>query len=112
LKVGDSDLFIDLGAEHLLSAERGGERIAIEIKSFIGASAMQDLQQALGQFLLYEDVLSQSVDSNDRVLFLAVREVTFASVFQSEVGKIVLANHRLRLMVFDTNAEVVTRWVP
>jgi len=45
-------LQIDLGAERLIAAERGEERIGVEIKSFIGASAMADLESALGQFVL------------------------------------------------------------
>ena len=35
VSVGKTDLLIDLGAERILAAERGGERIAVEIKSFI-----------------------------------------------------------------------------
>ena len=36
--VGKRDLLIDLGAERMLAAERDGERIAVEIKSFIKLS--------------------------------------------------------------------------
>ncbi len=35
---GGTDMYVDLGAERLLAAEKGEQRIAIEIKSFIGAS--------------------------------------------------------------------------
>lgn len=48
------NLFIDLGAERLVAAEKGSEKIAIEIKSFRSASDMKDLEEALGQFVLYE----------------------------------------------------------
>ena len=53
---GKRDMYVDLGAERLLAAERAGERIAVEVKSFLGASDIADLEQALGQFILYHDV--------------------------------------------------------
>ena len=46
------NLFVDLGAERLIAAERGSEKIAIEIKSFRRASDMKDLEEAIGQFVL------------------------------------------------------------
>jgi CRISPR/Cas system-associated exonuclease Cas4 (RecB family) len=46
---------IDLAAERLIAAERGGEKIAVEIKSFIGTSAISDFHTALGQFLNYSN---------------------------------------------------------
>jgi XisH protein len=39
---------IDLGAEKLIAAERGSEKIAVEIKSFSGASFINDLENAWG----------------------------------------------------------------
>lgn len=50
---------IDLGAERLLAAEKGEEKIAVEIKSFVGHSKLQDLYKALGQFVFYLPVLKR-----------------------------------------------------
>lgn len=36
LKLGGVDLYIDLGAEKLLAAERAGQKIAVEIKTLGG----------------------------------------------------------------------------
>jgi len=35
LKIGEKRLFVDLGAEYLISAEKGHRQIAVEIKSFV-----------------------------------------------------------------------------
>ena len=43
LKMGRRDRYVDLGAERLLAAERRGEQIAVEVKSFIGAAPLHDL---------------------------------------------------------------------
>ena len=41
---------IDLGAERLIGAEKLGKKIAVEVKSFLSASALSDFHTALGQF--------------------------------------------------------------
>ena len=41
------NLFIDLGAERILAAGRGAEKIAVEIKSFVRASNMKDLEDVI-----------------------------------------------------------------
>ncbi len=53
LKIGKKRLSADLGAERLISAEKGIKKIVVEIKSFVGPSNVKDLEQALGQYILY-----------------------------------------------------------
>jgi len=59
LRWGTTDVYVDLGAEQLLAAEKRGQKIAVEIKSFVGRSDVDDLEKALGQYLLYHDILVQ-----------------------------------------------------
>lgn len=47
IRFGGVDMYIDLAAEQLISAEKNGEKIAIEIKSFIGVSATTEFSTAL-----------------------------------------------------------------
>ena len=49
-----------LGAERVLSAERDGQRIAVEIKSFTGPLLVSNFHTALGQFLNYRLALEMS----------------------------------------------------
>ncbi len=67
---GVIDLYIDLGAEKLLAAEKEGQKIAVEIKSFLGASAISDFHHALGQFTNYRYALEDT--EPDRTLYLAI----------------------------------------
>ena len=48
LRWGTNDVYVDLGAEQLLAAEKRGQKIAVEIKSFVGRSDVDDLEKALG----------------------------------------------------------------
>ncbi len=57
---GERFLFVDLGAESgLIGAEQGGDRIAIEIKELRGRSVIAELEQAIGQYVLYQLLLAQ-----------------------------------------------------
>lgn len=69
LRYGGKDLYVDLGAEKLLAAEKGEQKIAVEVKSFVGASEMDDLEKALGQFVLYRAILAKR--EPQRELFIA-----------------------------------------
>ena len=45
-------LQIDLAAENAIAAERGSEKIAVEIKSFIADSDISSFHTAFGQYLI------------------------------------------------------------
>jgi XisH protein len=110
LQWGPRDLYIDLGAENLLAAERPGRKIAVEVKSFVGPSVVADLEQALGQYILYHDILAQV--EPERVLYLALRRVVFQDLFAEPLGQVLLTNQRVRLMVFDPHTEDILTWLP
>jgi XisH protein len=46
--VGGVEMAIDIGAEKILVAEKGDDKIAVEIKSFISASEISEFHNALG----------------------------------------------------------------
>ncbi|MCX5933739.1 MAG: XisH family protein, partial [Pseudanabaena sp. LacPavin_0818_WC45_MAG_42_6] len=86
LRMGKKDFFVDLGAEKLLAAEKDNQKIAVEIKSFVSQSEIRDLENALGQYVLYHNILS--VLEPDRILYLAVRESVFVDLFEETIGKL------------------------
>ncbi len=109
LKVGKKDLFIDLGAEKLLAAEKGTQKIAVEIKSFVSPSEIRDLEVAIGQYVLYQNVLMRI--EPERTLYLAVRESSFLKLFEQEIGQILLENKVLKLLTFHPETEEIVRWI-
>ncbi len=109
LRIGGKDLFVDLGAERFVGAERGSERIAVEVKSFTSASEVRELELALGQFVLYSDALARV--EPERVLFLAVREQVFFDIFEEPIGTMLIDNGRVRLIVIDVARQEIVRWV-
>lgn len=109
LKVGKKDLFIDLGAEKLLAAHKGTQKIAVEIKSFVSPSEIKDLEVALGQYVLYQNVLIRI--EPERTLYLAIRESSFIKLFEQEIGQILLENQVLKLLTFHPETEEIVRWI-
>lgn len=91
-------------------ARRGSSRIAVEIKEFRGNSAIADLEQAIGQYVLYRLLLKQ-VDP-DRELYLAVADTTFDEIFSEPIGELVIRELPLKLLIVDVEALEVKRWIP
>jgi XisH protein len=103
-------LYVDLGAELVIAAENAGRKIAVEIQSFVGQSDIDDLEKALGQYTLYNDILAER--EPERVLYLAVRNAVYIDLFEEPIGKLLLAKARLKLIVFDPRTEVILKWIP
>lgn len=110
LPFGETDVYVDLGAEMPLAAERDGERIAVEVKTFGGRSGVADLEQALGQYRLYRFLLRQNDPA--RALYLAVTEEVFAATFDKSIVRDLMTSEDVRLLVFNPVAEEIQRWIP
>jgi len=57
-----------LGAEKILAATIDNQKIAVEIKSFISPSLMSDIEQAIGQYVIYRKLLQAGVPKDDIVI--------------------------------------------
>lgn len=101
-------VYIDLGAENLLAAEKADKKIAIEIKSFIGKSFNTEFYLALGQFITYYSILAEK--EPDRVLYLAVPKITYKSQFDSKLVSLTAKMSRLKYIVYDVQQESIWLW--
>jgi len=110
LKYRDAHVLVDLGAERVIAAERGNEKIAVEIKSFIGRSIMRDMEVALGQYILYLSFL-QKIEP-ERRLYLAVSHITYDTVMQGEAIQMLIEVNHVPLIVVQTENEEVLKWIP
>lgn len=109
VQYGGVGLYIDLGAERLIAAERNGERIAVEIKSFLGASLVTEFHTALGQFLNYR--LALDGQDPERTLYLAVPTDTYGNFFVLPFVQSAIARHRVNIIVDDHEIEETTQWI-
>lgn len=107
---GQRAVFVDLGAERVLAAEKGNEKIAVEIKVFQGASDIRDLEIALGQYVFYRSLLTRFEPG--RQLFLAVPESVFVSTLDEPIARPVLDDLSVSLIAFDPQEEKIVIWKP
>jgi hypothetical protein len=109
LELGSKDMYVDIGAEKLLAAQKDQQKIAVEIKSFIGKSEVQDLRDAVGQYVFYEGVMNEV--EPDRILYLAVPQSVFNDLFEEPIGQVTIKHAKLRIVIFDEKSEVIIRWI-
>lgn len=109
IKWGKKDMYVDLGAKRILTAQREEQKIAVEVKSFISDSEMDDLKNAIGQFTIYRSVLRKTYP--DYILYLAVRDITYESLFTEPIGQLMIEDEKLKLIVFDSSQEVILQWI-
>jgi XisH protein len=111
LKVGGVDMEIDLGAECIIAAEQQGQKIAIEVKSFLaGASAISEFHRALGQFINYR--LALRGEEPDRILYLAIPLTAFNTFFQLDFTKSAVDESNIKLLIYNPNDQGELRWIP
>ena len=103
-------VFIDLGIEGLsFLAERSDKKIAIEIKSFLSYSPIKDLQEAIGQYIMYELILKET--QVDCQLWLAVPLTVYNEFFQEEFTLFVLDKIPINLVIFDQTSATIVKWI-
>jgi len=96
---------IDLAAENLLVAERGTEKIAVEIKSFAGVSKVYDFYMAVGQFVDYRIALR--VREPERILFVGITDEIWDGIFQLPFAQMVISELTMKLIVVSSSLKLV-----
>ena len=110
LAYGGKNLSVDLGAERAaLGAEKFGQKIAVEVQSFVGHSTMNDFEKAVGQFDIYRAIMA--VKEPDRVLYLAVPRRVGKDPLEGQLGKLIIHSLHLKVLVFDEETEEVVQWI-
>lgn len=110
ISFGSRDLYVDLGAERTtIGAEKGEQRIAVEIQSFLNPSPVRDLQEAVGQYDIYRAILAENEPG--RMLYLAVPVRVYEGLLTERFGQLIIRSLDLRVLVFDHQKENVVQWI-
>lgn len=108
IRVGGFDMEIDLGAEELVAAEKGGEKIAVEIKSFAGYSKVYDFHLAVGQFFDYRRALKEK--EPERNLFVGILDDTYEAVFKLPFAQMIIEELNMKLIVVNGETKSIALW--
>lgn len=108
LQTGDISVDIDLAAEKFLVAERGIEKILVEVKSFGNRSLIYDFHTALGQYIDYRGALRDEDIEID--LFLAISEETFRTFERTAFFLRRIRENNVKLLVVNLLTESIVLW--
>ena len=110
LEYEDVELYPDLAVEKLISENQKQRKIIVEIKSFISPSLIKDFQNALGQYILYRDLIQLSQDEYQEI-YLAIKDEIYETFFQRKSIKAVVKLNQLALVIINTEKEEIVQWI-
>jgi hypothetical protein len=92
-----------------LAAEKGEEKIAVEVQSFLSLSPLRDLEEAVGQYQVYRILLARK--EPERLLYMAVPRGVHQTLLSDQFGQLIITELKVRLLVFDARKGRVIRWI-
>ena len=99
---------IDLGAEKLLAAEKGNTKIAVEVKSLLKSSLLNEFHTVLGQYFVYHYGL-QKIEP-DRILYLALPASAKAKLEKIPPLLEMINDFQIKIIYFNTQSETIEEW--
>jgi XisH protein len=109
LKVGRIPVHIDLGAEKIIGAERDGEQIAVEIKTFGIASFITALYEAVGKYIVYREALS--LRKSERILYLAIPNNVYEAFGEEEIVTTVFEKYDFKILLYEPTTGTIVSWI-
>jgi hypothetical protein len=106
---GERKVHVDLSAEKFFLAEKGGAKIAVEVKSFLSPSRMRDFELSLGQYNLYQTYLE--LTAPERKLYLAVDDKVYEDFFTEQAVRVALDKFQISIIVVNLENEEIVRWI-
>ena len=98
-----------MGAERIVAAEKDNQKIAVEIKSFIGLSEIHEFYKALGQFNYYQLALEDY--QADRILYLAVPSDIYDTLFTEPLTIKAIDRYHIKIIVYNVKNEIIEKWI-
>jgi len=108
IRSGGVEIYIDIGAEKIITAERNGKKIAVEVKSFLGYSTISEFHIAVGQFINYRSILEE--EETGRILYLAIPLDVYETFFQLPFTQKIIRQNQINLIVYEQEEEVIIKW--
>ena len=109
LKIGKIRIHIDLGGEKIFDAEKGTQKIAVEVKTFGNTSFITALYEAVGKFIIYRKALEFL--RPDRPLYLAIPEDIYKKINKELILNAVIVDEKIKLVLYNTDLQKITSWI-
>ena len=109
LKVGGIPVLIDLGSEKIIAAEKEGEKIAVEIKTFGLVSFITALYEALGKYLICSEALLYL--KTGRTLYLAMPSKVYKEYSEEPIVKNTFQKYDVKIILYKPNSKEKMQWI-
>ena len=109
MKVGKIPIHIDIGAERIIGAEKEGEKIAVEVKTFGRASFVTAFHEAVGKYIVYRTILKHMKSS--RALYLAIPDDTYEAFGNEPIVKSLFTEYDFKLVIYEPATQFITEWI-
>jgi hypothetical protein len=108
IETDDVDFEVDLGAEKIIAAEKEGQKIAVEVKSFLAASFVYEFHRVLGKWNNYS--LGLEDFEPNRKLYLAIPFKIYEDSFHLSFVQKAIKRFKIRLILFDIDNKKIVKW--
>ena len=109
LYFGKRKVATDLGAEKWIVAEKGKQKIAVEVKSFITLSVVNEMHHSVGQLDFYRFILDKQ--EPDRILYLAMPQDAYDELMEEPLIEEFFKLHNVKFIIFDTQKPIIRQWI-
>ncbi|HBE34791.1 MAG TPA: XisH protein [Cyanobacteria bacterium UBA11368] len=109
LQYGEDKVYADIAAEQTIAAQKQGRKIIVEVKSFLGRSFINDLEGAVGQYVIYRDILEET--NSDFKIYLAITKAVYKNNFQRKLAQTILKRNQINLLIIEPENEVIEQWI-
>jgi hypothetical protein len=102
-------IYPDLAAERAFAAQRGTQKIAVEVKSFLGRSTVHEVRDAIGQYVMYQTYLADI--EPERKVYLAISTQTYHDTFQLKAVQRLIQRFAVALIVVQIEQKEIVAWI-
>ena len=109
IPTGGTIIKMDMGAERVIAAERGEEKIAVEVKSLLRPSIVYAFYEAFGQYMFYRDALKD--EKINRAMYLAISDIAYNRISKIAFIQRRIIQYGIKIIVVDLDTETVIKWI-
>ena len=109
IRIDEVGYEIDFAAEPIIAAEKEETKIAIEVKSFMSPSAINEFHRAVGQFNDYSVALE--LMEPERILFLAIPSEIWDRFFLKPIIQKSLERVKAKVVIYDPVLNKIVKWI-
>ena len=109
IRFEDVKFYADIKAEKKAESDSEKQCIVIEVKSFLHRSPVHNLEEAVGQYRVYKQVLEEVAPEIE--IYLAIGHEVYQQTFQKRAFQAIIRGQEIKMLVVDTVRRKIVTWI-